>query len=369
MDPFNNSSDNLMVGGYGMNTNMNIQMNVNSNMPGQVNMNTGGYQQQTIVNSNVGFNQYPNNNYNPNAVNMNPQFPNQNLHLNAPVTNVGFQTNTPLGINCNFYSINMFGQQMQIVSDPMIALAQTTVCFVKQHIELLEIVTGCETPNRYSVFAKNNLGQTVLLFKCKEESECCTRTYCRGDSRPFKMKVKHISNPNVDDDFMNTFALFNRPFQCTCCCLARPELTGTYKDEFGAQIGKITEPCTLCDPHLDITDSKGNLKYKIHGDCCQCGFCCRSDVCGKCSDVIFPIFAANVTDYNINNKIGAVRKVCSGVAELISDADNFEITFPSDATPEDKLMLIGATLMIDYRYYEENPRDNKSNQVQSSINI
>lgn len=368
MDPFNSSNENLMVGAYGMNTNPNpnVQMNINPNMQSNPNMNTGGFQQypqnNNAFNVNQGYNQYPSNF--PNAVNAGTNYPNPNMQVNVVQNNMGFQSGTPVGINCSFTPINMFGQQMQLVNEPMIALAQSNVCFIKQQIELLEIITGCETPNRYSVFAKNSFGQTILLFKCKEESECYTRMYCKGESRPFKMKVKHIANPNIDDDFMNTFAVFDRPFQCTCCCLARPELTGRFKDDSGAIIGKITEPCTLCDPHLDICDSKGILKYKVHGDCCQCGFCCRSDACGKCSEVIFPIFPAHVEDYSINNKIGAIRKVCSGViTELISDADNFEITFPVDATPEDKLMLIGATLMIDYRYYEENPSKSKTNNI------
>ena len=50
------------------------------------------------------------------------------------------------------------------------------------------------------------------------------------------------------------------------------------------------------------------------------------------------------------------------VAEVITDADNFEITFPNDATVVDKFNLISAVLMIDYQYFEENEKvDDKKN--------
>ena len=42
-----------------------------------------------------------------------------------------------------------------------------------------------------------------------------------------------------------------------------------------------------------------------------------------------------------------------GLVNVISDADNFVISFPPTATPLDKFMIVGAVLLIDYRYYEE----------------
>lgn len=49
-----------------------------------------------------------------------------------------------------------------------------------------------------------------------------------------------------------------------------------------------------------------------------------------------------------------------GIQSLVSNDDNFEVIFPNDSTPEEKLMLIGAALMIDYSLFEENIQRNQN---------
>ena len=63
------------------------------------------------------------------------------------------------------------------------------------------------------------------------------------------------------------------------------------------------------------------------------------------------------------NEDGNIRRLFSGlVQEFISDADNFILNFPKDATAEEKILLIGNVLMIDYRFYESNGSpDNRHN--------
>jgi hypothetical protein len=115
------------------------------------------------------------------------------------------------------------GQSMNTVNDPMAELAMSKKAFIKQKIELFEMFTGCETPNRYHVYTQNGQGQWSYLFKCKEKSGWCERNCLSSDSRPFDLGVKHIGNQNdvMNDDYTNSFATFNRPYKCTCCCLAR----------------------------------------------------------------------------------------------------------------------------------------------------
>ncbi len=48
--------------------------------------------------------------------------------------------------------------------------------------------------------------------------------------------------------------------------------------------------------------------------------------------------------------------------ELVSDATNFKIQFPQNATPEEKLLLISTTLMIDFRHFEDTPGENSQQQ-------
>ena len=250
--------------------------------------------------------------------------------------------------------INRIKQELQICQDPIVLLSESQVAYVRQKPCLLEVVSGYDTQNIYDVYSRNKDGNMVYLFKCKEDSGCCERMYCRGDSKPFKLLVKHITNPNViEEDFMNTYAVFDRPFKCTCCCLERPKMKGYYQSMEGKMFGSVSEPWTCYDPMFLIKDMNKEPHFQIRADCCQCGLLCRNS-CGKCSDIVFPIYPANCEDYDIKNSIGMIKKVAGDfVQELVTEADNFEVLFPQNASPEEKLLLIGATLMIDYRYFED----------------
>lgn len=59
--------------------------------------------------------------------------------------------------------------------DPMAHLSQAKSAIIKQEIELLEVMTGCEQKNRYHVYIQTHSGEFVYLFKCKEESGWCVR--------------------------------------------------------------------------------------------------------------------------------------------------------------------------------------------------
>ena len=39
-------------------------------------------------------------------------------------------------------------------------------------------------------------------------------------------------------------------------------------------------------------------------------------------------------------------------SEVVTDADSYKVTFPQDASPNDKILLIALGLMIDYQYFE-----------------
>ena len=112
---------------------------------------------------------------------------------------------------------------MNFANDPMFELSRAKNAIIKQQISLLEMMTGCETANRYHVYIQTHTGEFIYLFKCKENSDWCVRNCVSSEARPFNMQIKHIVNNNDygQDDFANSFANFERPFKCTCCCLAR----------------------------------------------------------------------------------------------------------------------------------------------------
>jgi hypothetical protein len=245
----------------------------------------------------------------------------------------------------------LMGVPMFLVLDPLLELATISSVFIKQEINIFEVLTGCETKSRFHVYARTQFGYKYL-FKCKEESGWCERNCLLSSSRPFKMKIKHVAAlDQFGNDFSDsaTFAEFNRPYKCTCFCLQRPVMKGVKNN--GEYFGQIKFPFSCCDPKYEVVDKFNNLKYVVTGDCCQCGLMCRTSY-GMCSEVMFQIRKPD------NEQVGFVKKVFSGlVQELLTSADNFELQFPKDSTPEDKLMLIGNVLMIDYTFFEDKGRD------------
>lgn len=356
--------------------------NVNNNYPGnqQYNNNYPGNQQNVNINQGQGQNYYPPNNNNFQPQGYNQPNPNMNFNMQQQQGNVNYNYNNngnnyPVQQNQNqpIYNqqitnqpqnlqplLDQIKKELQLCSDPMVLLAESQVCYVKQQVCMMELVSGCDTQNVYDVYSRNSKGQIVFLFKCKEKSGCCERQYCRGDSRPFKMHVKHVQNNGImDPDMMEDFAVFDRPYKCTCLCLERPKMKGFYRSETGQMFGSITEPWTCCDPLMVIKDQNKEPQFQIHGDCCQCGIMCRNS-CGKCSEVQFPIYPATCTDFQPQNSIGMIKKTSGDLLkELLTDADNFEVLFPPNASPEEKLLMIGAALMIDYRYFEDTTNDQK----------
>lgn len=122
-----------------------------------------------------------------------------------------------------------------------------------------------------------------------------------------------------------------------------------YNKTLNQKIGRVYEPFKCCDPTFQIFNGAEQHKYTIIANCCQCGFFCK-----KCAETKFDIFSTfNYSESS--TPVGSISKKFSGlIQELFTDADNFEVFFPEDATPEDKLMILGTTLMIDYRYFEDN---------------
>ena len=225
------------------------------------------------------------------------------------------------------------------IGDPMEILIKAPSAKIIQQIELLEIVSECETNNRYDVFCEMN-GVKYFCFRCKEDSSWCMRNMCPSDLRSFKI---HMMLPG-----QKKFGILDRPFKCTCCCCARPIVKGTFSN--GQPFGTINQPFTCCSPFFETMDETDGSKYSIEIPYCQCGFMCRSNCCGKCSEVNGNIYKEN----DLTHPVGSFKKVENCVLEMITDANSFEIIFPTDATVGDKLNILATVILIDYRFYESN---------------
>ena len=148
-------------------------------------------------------NQYQDNQYQIN------QIPNNNQNYYYPSQQIHYPMQQPIVVQQPVQSIPHFpGIQYVFVQDPLIELANSIGAKIHQQIEMLEILTGVEVPNRYHVLVQDFNGQYKYLFKCKEESTCCQRQFCKSEQREFKLLVKHIANQTMfNQNFQDIFAI------------------------------------------------------------------------------------------------------------------------------------------------------------------
>ena len=230
------------------------------------------------------------------------------------------------------------------VQDPMSELNNCTGVIIRQQPELFEAITGCETANRYHVYGQTSQG-LKYLFKCMERSDYCMRACCPSSVREFNMEIYHILN--LGQQASKLFANALKPYMIPCFCCCRPEMTlllGEQKEV----VGKIINLFTCCDPEFEVYDKNGNVKFRVHADCCQCGLMCANNICGKFSSANFDIY-----DGTLTNKVGNISKMpAQSYTEMVTDADSYQVSFPAQASAHDKLLLIALGLMIDYQYFE-----------------
>ncbi|XP_043951258.1 phospholipid scramblase 2 [Drosophila biarmipes] len=205
-------------------------------------------------------------------------------------------------------------------------LASIDQLLVKQKVVIFEALTGFETNNRYSI--QNTLGQKV--FYAVEDTNCCTRNCC--PERPFHIKI-------FDSYLKNEVIHLHRPLGCSSiccpCCLHSIEVTAPP----GNVIGRIQEEWAICRPCFRILNPSGDLALRIEGPACFCSMCCS---------VNFNVISL------AGEKVGRISKQWSGLGrEWFTDADMFGLTFPMDLDVNLKAVLLGATFLIDFMFFEK----------------
>merc|ERR1719500_2228285 len=199
---------------------------------------------------------------------------------------------------------------------------------IKQKVEVLEVVTGIETANKYEVL--NSMGQHV--YKAKEDSDCCTRYFC-SSNRCLEMNITDLTGQEVIH--------LNRPLRCDMCCFPCCLQEMEVSSPPGTIIGTISQQWSIFNQKLLIKDEMGRPVFRIEGPCWT-GSCCGSDVEFK------------VLCLEKDEQVGKITKQWTGLAEeMFTDADNFGINFPLDLDVKLKATLLGALFLIDYMFFEE----------------
>ena len=229
--------------------------------------------------------------------------------------------------------------------------------FVKQKMEWLEIFSGCETENKYKVYACDVAGNKEghPLFKCREKSTCIQRQCLPGDCRKFKLDVTHDSEGKFSMDG-EIFLEVIRPFKFTCFCFQRPFVEVNYREGGKNQyIGRILHNFDLCNMHMTLLDKTNKERYTIVGSIFQIGLMNqRGCPCKGCQQAFCFIHD------NTGEIVGIIEKRGKGFKGMISDADNFSILFPIKSTLEERACILAATLFLDFRYFEDNENNRNS---------
>lgn len=199
-----------------------------------------------------------------------------------------------------------------LAPDLLSALDRLKGVFVQQRIDLLEVVAGCDSKQRYHVSAwdpqlgdkRPNDGRGDELLKFKEESDCCIRLLC-GPNRPFSMAL-FANSPTIgsyhkvpDPITLQDAIVLERPFKCTFLCLARPILKIRHNSM--GYIGEIYNPFRILSrdfiirpPTLDgemaapIAPAVAAMPqtdwFRVSGTICQPAMFCFLP-CGDCAKV------------------------------------------------------------------------------------
>jgi len=261
--------------------------------------------------------------------------------------------------------------EMQRVFDaPAISVQQTRRGWIQE-------LCGCEAKSEYRVYKGHvEEGQPrdegiPQLGHLLEDSPFLIRCCCAA-SRPFSM---NFSVPDADGPTLLTFNKgWSNPIMCfvplgadkdpltlpCCCCL--PNLETVSAD--GALLGATKYLCDmyLCVPKFGVYDATGTQKYLLRPDTC-CG-CCVKVNCAPWGGVGPPSRALYVPflirDLETGEPLASpdggaafVAKVWSGLKkECCTDADNFHVVFPAAADVPDRANLLGATVLIDFTWFE-----------------
>jgi len=240
------------------------------------------------------------------------------------------------------------GQVMAVAAPPAIPgcpvgleyLAQLDQVLVNQQVEMMEVLTGIETKNRFQIL--NNQGQQIYF--AQEESGLCHRICC-GPQRGY---VFHITD-NLNQVVMRV----RREFYCCRGCYICPCESCNYynaiEDGQGNLLGYVSNLFFCCKPKFGIFDAQMQKVAEIRGGCCpiQC-------VCGCTGDRDFP-----VVESGTEAQWGTVSKVWPGaLKDCFTKADNFRVAFPANMDPKKKALMLGSVFVIDMMIYEQQNNNN-----------
>ncbi|CAN0522892.1 unnamed protein product [Rangifer tarandus platyrhynchus] len=205
-------------------------------------------------------------------------------------------------------------------------LSQLDLIIIHQQVELLGMILGTETANKYEI--KNSLGQRIYF--AVEESICFNRTFC-STLRSCILKITDNSGQEV--------ITVNRPLRCNSCWCPCYLQELEIQAPPGSIVGYVAQKWDPFLPKFTIQNANKEDILKIVGPCATCG--CFGDV------------DFEVKTINEKLTIGKISKYWSGfVNDVFTNADNFGIHVPADLDVTVKAAMIGACFLFDFMFFE-----------------
>lgn len=201
------------------------------------------------------------------------------------------------------------------------AMLDTTHLLVSQKKDMLEMFSNYEMSNRYEIFND----QKKQVYYAVEDT--LTGAICaQGGNRPFTIRLLDSKGREI----MTATSKVN-----LCTREVNVELPP------GKPFAIIKEQFAFLHPSFLVNDMSGRSVMKIVSP--------LQAALGSFQDVNFEILASDM-----KTKIGEISKQWRGFAEeMFSDADVFGLTMPDDLDANWKTVLLAATFLIDFTYYED----------------
>ena len=196
----------------------------------------------------------------------------------------------------------------------MIDLSQHPELYVRQEIEHLEVFTGFETQNRYSV--RTPTGEQLLY--AFEESGLLGRNVL-SSHRPLTIHVIDRNNTNVLTASRSFFWFLSHLH---------------VSDGTGQRIGSMQRRFSFLTRKFDLVDATGSVVAEMRGP-------------------IFRPFTFMV--YQQGQEIGRVTKQWSGIGrEAFTDADTFKVEVDTSRADQDfSLLMLASAISLDLDFFEK----------------
>lgn len=184
---------------------------------------------------------------------------------------------------------------------------------IKQKVEWLEIFSGYETKNKYSVFDS----YSNEIYFAAEKSSFLSRIFLKA-LRPLEVHIINLDGIGVFK-IKKLFRLFFHE--------------GIVESFGGKIIGSVKRKFSILSKEFVLKNENGAEIYKIKA--------------GAMHPWTFKI-------YKNGEEVGEIIKKWSGLSkEIFTDADNFTVKFPLGTTVEEKALLISTAFLADLVYFEK----------------